>query len=437
MQKNWQNWAKNLSKQVSHFSQPASMAELVDRLCQSEQQGQRIQTVGSGHSSADLLFQSPADYFDLSKLNKAIDCSASQQSITVEAGRCLRDIDILAHQHGMSLANLGTQAVQSIAGAISTATHGSSLKYGHLSAQVDDMQLFTTNDCQLHWASELNILPAARVALGSLGVITAVTLKLVPQRYLNLVQHTIDDEELSANLDQYLQDNDYVKFLYVPDVDRYVLWLANYTDDVPSPTWQHTLARYWQGQLLANNLHELLLLLSNYQLLSLPTINRWLYRLLYQKPVNSTDLSYQIFNIPITIRQQVMELSFHLDDTRAVLKKLQHLCQQKAIHQPVEIRFIQADDAWLSSAYQQDRCCLNFVAYKPFSTAVDAQSVFQFFEQGLQEFSPRPHWAKYFTLEQYDFHQLYPKLADFLTLQQTLNPSASLRHPLIDALAKD
>ena len=176
----FRNWDGSLACRPGHFYQPESEEEVLGIVREASDVGGTVRTVGAGHSWSPLVLTDDT-LINLDKLDRVVSVDAEQQRVTVQAGIRIKELNRLLPRYGLAMRNLGSIGEQSIAGAISTATHGTGIKLGALHTQVVGIELVTGEGGLLSISEETDpeLMAATRVSLGALGVITQVTIQCV------------------------------------------------------------------------------------------------------------------------------------------------------------------------------------------------------------------------------------------------------------------
>ena len=194
------NWSGHLRWQPSVYLQPDSEEAIKQLVIKAAEEGRKIRVIGSGHSFSSLC---PTDDYLLSLDNfqGIIEVDAARKQVRVKAGTKLNQLNLDLAKHGLALENLGDIDVQSIAGAISTGTHGTGLDYGNLSTQVRALSMINGKGELIHCSPQerYELFKAAQISLGSLGVITEVTLQCVSAYRLKLFSEKKEIGELLSN----------------------------------------------------------------------------------------------------------------------------------------------------------------------------------------------------------------------------------------------
>ena len=185
----WKNWAGNQQSKPVRIERPASESEVVEIIRQAVLNKQRVKVVGSGHSFTGIAVPDEV-MIDLTRLNQVRSVDHSGGLITVQAGIVLSDLNAQLEKHQLSMPNLGDVTYQTLAGALSTSTHGTGLQRTGLAAQIRAFKMVTAAGEVLVCSPLENaeIFHCGRVSLGALGVITEVTLNVVPAFNLRAVE---------------------------------------------------------------------------------------------------------------------------------------------------------------------------------------------------------------------------------------------------------
>src|SRR5262245_45835077 len=177
----WRNWAGNQTARPAAVHHPASEEELVAIAARATTDGRRVKVVGSGHSFTDIAC-TDGDLIDLDRYDRVLDLQAEALTVTVQAGIRLEDLNLELDRRGLAMPNLGDIAYQTVAGATSTSTHGTGRSLTGLAAQIGAMRLILADgsavDCSP--TEEAELFHCARVGLGALGIVSTVTLDVVP-----------------------------------------------------------------------------------------------------------------------------------------------------------------------------------------------------------------------------------------------------------------
>ena len=206
----WKNWAGNQKSRPSVIERPSSESEVIAVVNRAVINKQRVKVVGSGHSFTGIAVPDEV-MIDLSKMNRIIDVNSERGLVTVQAGIVLSDLNAHLEAQGLSMPNLGDVTYQTLAGAVSTSTHGTGLQRTGLAAQIDSFRLVTATGETMVCSTEQNqdVLHCGRVSLGALGVITEVTLRVVPAFNLRAVEQPMRIDYVIENFSRLIEENDF------------------------------------------------------------------------------------------------------------------------------------------------------------------------------------------------------------------------------------
>jgi L-gulonolactone oxidase len=373
----------------------------------------------------------------LDRYARVLHIDPEQRQVTVQAGiRLYALVEALA-QHGLALSNMGSIAAQSVAGALSTGTHGTGLKFGAYDHYVTAMRLITARGDVLELTAQTtpNELAAAKVSLGSLGIISTVTLQCEPLFNLRAHEAPADFAATLANYQTPLARAEHFRFWWFPHTQRAQAWEANRTTlpaDAPKSRWR----TWYDDVLIGNRLSEVATGLTSLQPDWIPAMNRTLEHYLFEKTKTYTNRYDRVLTFLILVKQYVMEYAIPVEHTRTALTQLQTLIAREKfkVHLPVEVRFAPASDAWLSMAHGRTSCYVGVIMYRPFDKTVPYEPYFRAVDELMTSFAGRPHWAKMFYRTSADFQRLYPRWSDFQKFRADWDPHGMFMNAALERI---
>ena len=412
----WRNWSGLQQCQPQRMWVPANEAELAQTL-RSAPAGTTLRCVGAGHSFSPLV---PTDQWlvSLDRLSGAVRGPAPQTAL-VQGGTRLallsRQLDAL----DLALPNLPDVDVQSWAGAISTATHGTGRTLPALHAQVQALRLVTGRGDILECSAAKNpeLLAAAKVSLGSLGVITQAQIAVVPA--FNLHRHVWLEpaQQLLERAPELAHKHRNFEFYYLP----FTGYAAGITHDID------TSGKIQTAQAADEDVLRDLRLLRDWLGFS-PALRRkvagWLI-----DPQQTEDARERAWKLLSTQRPtRFNETEYHLPQEAGVAcvkEVIAALEKRSEVFFPLEFRFVAADDAWLSPFYQRASCSIAVHA------AAGEAHDYLLSEIGpiLRRHGGRPHWGKLHDLGAAELAGLYPRFKDFQQLRRELDPQGRFLNP--------
>ncbi len=347
----WQNWSGSVRAQPRQVVKPGSINELKQRIGVYARDGRHVRVVGSGHSFTPLA-QSDDVLMSLDNLQGIQSIDDELGIVSVLGGTKLKLLGETLLAHGLAQENLGDIDVQSIAGAISTGTHGTGISFGSLATQIEGITLVTADGELLECSSEHHpdIFKAAQVSLGTLGVIASVKLRVVPAKVLHYQGLRKKLSDCLDHLEEYKQENAHFEFFWFP----YTEWVqAKFINPTGEPPGKNTLWGTLNKIVLENWVYGSLCAISR----AIPGLAKSVCKISGNSIANVDEINYshRLFSTPRMVRFQEMEYNIPAEHTRAVIGEIQQCIEQHqfAVNFPLECRFVQSDDIWLSPAYQR------------------------------------------------------------------------------------
>lgn len=414
--KRWSNWSGSAQGWPKQFVTPRSIDELAQAVGTAGREGRHVRVVGSGHSFTPLV-QTDDILLSLDGLQGIESVDAEHNTVTVLGGTRLKLLGDLLLERGLAQENLGDIDVQSIAGAISTGTHGTGIGFGTLSTQVVGLTLVTANGELLECSPEQqpDIFKAAQVSLGTLGVIAKVKLRVVPARRLRFQSRRERIADCIANLERYKQENSHFEFFWLP----YTQWAqAKFINETEAAPTGSTLWGKFNKVVLENGVYWALSECCRL----IPRLSKPISKFSAQAigSVEEVDYSHRLFATMRVVRFQEMEYNIPAEHFAEVLAEIQACIEQHqfAVHFPIECRFVHSDDIWLSPAYQRESAYVAVHMYR----GMAYQEYFQEVEAIFRRYQGRPHWGKMHTRTAEELAALYPHWHDFRRIRAALDP---------------
>jgi L-gulonolactone oxidase len=408
--------------------QPGSTDEVAAVLTAAAAAGRRVRPIGSGHSFTGI--GRPEDIQLACAGLAGVGEVSDDGLITVGAGIPLYRLNAELVRRGWSLTNLGDIDRQTLAGALSTGTHGTGAQFGGLATQVRGLQLVTPDgavlDCDATRHPE--VFSAARVGLGALGVVTAVTLQAVPAFALQAVEGPGTLTDALEGFDELMNSTDHVEFYWFPHTDVTLLKCNTRVplEDglAPLPRWRAV----WDDEILANGAFAGVVAAGRRMPALVPPLARMSVKALGAR--TWTDQSHRVFVSRRRVRFLEMEYAIARADAAAVLAELRrvHEANDWRAAFPVEVRIAAADDIPLSTASGRDSAYI--AAHVPAGT--DPGPWFSALESIAGEVGGRPHWGKLHGLDAEVLRARYPRFGEFVTLRDRLDPGGVLSNAYLD-----
>ncbi len=412
----WRNWSGSVRAAPRTLALPRGLDELAALVADCARAGRHARVVGDGHSFTPLV-QTDDLLISLDRMQGVASVDAERGAVRVWGGTRLKRLGDELLAHGLAQENLGDIDVQSIAGAISTGTHGTGIRFGTLATQVAGLTLVTASGDVIECSETHNpdIFKAAQVSLGALGVIAAVTLRVVPAKRLRFVSRRERVDDYLANLERYKRDNSHFEFFWMP----YTPWAqAKFLNETDEPPSKSNIFGTLNKLLLENGLYWALSELCRLAPPASRTVSRvsaWGIA-----SVTETDYSHRLFATPRLVKFQEMEYNIPAEQFPAVLAEIRACLARERfnVHFPIECRFVRGDDIWLSPAYQRDSAYIAVHMYR----GMPYERYFRAVEEIYQRYDGRPHWGKMHTLDAATLAARYPRWHDFRRVRAALDP---------------
>jgi FAD-linked oxidoreductase len=425
----WRNWARTESVRPARVERPKT-AEAVQRAVQAAARtGIRLKPVGAGHSFTGIAVATGVQ-LDLSDLSGIVDVDPHRSRVTFAAGTRLHQLPGLLAPYGLAMTNMGDIDRQSIAGATSTGTHGTGGDFGGIATQIRALTLVTASGELLHISETENaeLLPAAALGLGALGVVVDITLQLEPAFAMHAVENP---EPLEAVLDAYLDRSraaDHFEFYWFPHTET-ALTKTNtrLPGDAPlRPLGK--LSRWVDDELMANGAYRALCALGRMVPSTVPSTARLAER--FSGNRDFTDSSTSVFITNRTVRFREMEYALPREAVPSAVREVRALIERNdwRVSFPIEVRSAAADDLWMSTATGRES---GYIAVHRYYRE-DHREYFGAVERIMRAHDGRPHWGKMHSLGATELATMYPRFSDFTALRDRLDPAGMFANAYLD-----
>ena len=422
----WRNWAGTATATAARRAQPRSEAEISAAVKDAAAAGLRVRALGSGHSFTPAAATSGVA-LDLSLWTGVTAADTRTGLVTVRSGTTLRALNAALAELGLALVNLGDIDAQTIAGALATGTHGTGARLGGLATQVEALDLVLADGSLVSCSASARpeLFAAARVGLGALGVVTAVTLRCVPSFTLAADERPMPVERVIEEFGALAAANDHFEFYWFPYGRQALVKRNNRVPPgaaaapagraaAPMPGWR----RFWEFEVMENAAFGTLCRLGRTAPRLIPALNRLSSAALSAR--SYTDASYRVFVTPRRVHFVESEYAVPRESLPGVLAELRRAVPRldDPVMFPVEVRVAAADDIWLSTAYGRDTAYIAIHQY----TGLPYQAYFDLFESVVAPVAGRPHWGKLHSLDAGRLGPLYPRFEDFRRVRAEVDP---------------
>lgn len=411
MSEEWTNWSGSVTCRPRSIERPGGRDAMQALMDECVQRDHTLRVVGAGHSFSPLVRTSDV-LVSLENWSGVDSVQFSQRRVQVRAGTSLHDLGALLDHRGLGMENMGDIDRQSIAGAISTGTHGTGAGFGVLADQVTELELLTPDEGFVRCSPEVEPerFRAAQVSLGALGIVTGVTLRVEPQYNLKMVQEPLRLEACLESLGDHLEDNRHFEFFWFPGTDWTMAKTLN-------PTEETGTGRSPVRVFMENGLWGTVCLISALW----PSLNPYLRRLSVGALGREEAVapSHEIFPTRRSVRFNEMEYALPAEAGPRALREIKRWIeeQNEDVLFPVEVRFARGDDILLSPAYQRDTM---FIAVHKYHSK-SHEDYFRACEEIFLQHEGRPHWGKIHTLDARELRARYPAWGQFQAVRRSLD----------------
>lgn len=411
----WRNWAGSVRANPTTLATPRTVEEL-QHLVRKTQPGRRIRMAGSGHSftpivpSNDVLL-TPHDF------GEGVGIDTARMIARIPAGMVLHDANQHLAEAGVALANMGDITAQTVAGSISTSTHGTGLRFTGLAGQVAGFGLVTADGSLLECSETQNsdVWRLGRVGLGSLGILVWVDMRVVPAFRLRAVEEPRRLRDVLDNFDSIVESSDHFEFYWVP----HTRWaLTKHNTRTQDPAVSRSKTKKWLTKTV----------LENYAFGAVCALGRAVPALIPKlaTALPSTgrqefvEASHEVFATRRLVRFHEMEYSIPRRRLPEALTAIVEAVEREKLRVsfPVEVRVTGSDDVALSTSYGRESAYIAVHMYK----GMEYERYFRLVESIVAPMNGRPHWGKIHFQGAETLRSQYERFDDFLRLRERLDP---------------
>jgi FAD-linked oxidoreductase len=416
----WTNWSGLETAHPTREATPASVDDVLAEVRRALDTRSPVKMVGTGHSFT-AVSAPQGTMLRPDALSGIVSVDREAMTVTARAGTTLKVLNAALEGMGLSLHNMGDIAEQTLAGAISTGTHGTGGTAAGLAAQVVGLELVTgTGEVLRATPSEnADVLDVARVGLGALGILTTVTFRVEPVFVLEAVEQPMSWDEALGTFDELTEAADHVDMYWFPHTDRMLTKRntrlgTDLSARRPLPRWKSWV----DDDFLQNTAFGVLTAAANRSPRVIPRMNRLAAALLSARTYS--DVPHRVFTAARRVVFREMEYAVPREAGLEALRECRRALDASdlRISFPVEIRVAPADDIPLSTASGRDSFYLAFHTHRD----AEHRGYFALMEPVLRAHDGRPHWGKVHTRTAADLAPAYPRFDDFLAMRDRLDP---------------
>jgi FAD/FMN-containing dehydrogenase len=399
----WTNWVGNQSFSPAEQAAPESEDEVATLVTAAARHGLPVRVAGAGHSFTPVV-ATDGLLLDLRGLGGIRSIDARRRRVVVGPSTTIGEFGVPLWAEGLALANQGDIIAQQIAGAISTATHGSGLRLGSFSSGVRRLRIVTSSgDIVEIGEDDPDLLHAAQVSVGMLGVITEVELEVAPAYRLRERVENWSWDDAWERFDELARQHRHYSFFWMPSDESAALYgLAT------------------AGESLADKCH-----VKIYDEVDDSTPDS-------DEPRRRVGPAYVIY--PMVYEPNFHELEYFVPfergrDALAAMRELMLASLPTSVF-PMEVRTVGRDEAFLSHSYARDTVVIS-VSGTP---GADYDSYLREVDRLLGTFDARVHWGKLHYLTRQQLLERYPRANDFIATRRALDPTDTFLNTHLSAL---
>ena len=411
----WRNWAGSVMASPEQVMRPTSVSE-VQRLVTESPRHWRIRMAGSGHSFTPIV---PSDHLLLlpHDFGEEIGIDARRMVARIPAGMVLHEVNLRLAAAGYALANMGDITAQTVAGSISTSTHGTGRGFTGLAGQVAGFSLVTASGELMNCSADEHpeVFALGRVSLGSLGIFTHVEMRIVPAFRLRAVEEPRRLDDVLDNFGAITEAADHFEFYWVPHT-KWALTKHNTRTSEPAAP-RSAMIKWLSKTVLENYAFGAVCAVGK----SVPSL---IPRLATALPSSGrqefVEASHDVFATRRLVRFHEMEYSIPRHDLPDALRGIVAMVEREQfkVSFPVEVRVTAADDVALSTSFGRESAYIAVHMYK----GMEYEPYFRKVEEILAPLAGRPHWGKLHFQGAETLRSQYPLFDQFAALRTKLDP---------------
>ncbi|MBG9456488.1 FAD-linked oxidase [Lysinibacillus sphaericus] len=413
----WTNWAGNVISYPSEMYLPQSIEEVTNIVGHAREFGKTIRVTGAAHSFSAVAMPEHIA-LSLHNMRGLIAVNEAKQEATLWAGTYLYEIGPLLAKHGFALINMGDIQEQTIAGAVSTGTHGTGVTLGSLSSAVTRWGFVDgTGTYREHMRGMDDLSEALHVTLGMLGVLVKVTIKVIPLYSL----HYVSTRDTLANglaiFAEDIRQHRHVEWFYFPSSETIQVKRMNAVAPVYQSEWSKRIETL-KLQIVENGAFFAMSELCKWK----PSFSGAISKLAAANVVEGEKMgiSYEIYPSPRSVKFQESEYAIPLTQFESCMEEI-HATFKSGIfnvHFPLECRTTAGEAGFLSPTQGQESAFIAFHMYK----GMQEGPYFEWVHTMMKKYKGRPHWGKLNHLTANYVYELYPDVEKFLAIRSQCDP---------------
>lgn len=414
----WSNWSEQYTANPGQVYFPETVDEVCEIIADHANSKKTIRVTGAAHSFSPVALPEQSA-MSLHYLRGLIEIDELEQTATFYAGTYLYEIGPILEEYGFALSNMGDIDEQTLAGAISTATHGTGVTLGSF-ASIVTMWGYVNGEGEYveHVRGDDDLSNALAVSIGLLGILVCVSIKVIPIYSLVYNSERKNLFEELTNFPQTIRENRHSEWFYFPGSETIQVKKMNMVEAQRQPAISKKIDNL-KVQLLENKVFSLASKLVKFKpSLALP-VSKLSSKLIGEG--SRTDLSYEIFTTPRAVKFVETEYAIPLEHFEACLKEVHHafVSRKFDVHFPIECRITAGEQGFLSPTQGNESAFIAFHMYK----GMDEKPYFEWIHNLLESYGGRPHWGKVNRYNADNIEKFYPEAQKFNEIRKTQDPN--------------
>lgn len=414
----WRNWSKKHEAIPNIFALPRAIEEVCQLVKKANTFHQTIRVTGAAHSFSPVAMPEHIA-LSLHELRGLISINQENHEATFYAGTYLHEIGPMLEAYGYALMNMGDIDSQSLAGVISTGTHGTGIELGSFSDMVVKWGFVNgLGEYIEHERKDDELSKALHVSVGLLGILVTVTIKIIPIYNLQYVSTKENLLDILPNFHNEIRSNRHLEWYYFPSSETVQVKRMNMMPYQEKPTIERSINEA-KTSILENGVFYLLSEACRIN----PSFSKSVGRLSAKgvTEMDRNDVSYKVFSTPRKVRFNETEHAIRIDRFEEALEEIHwtFVRSNLKVHFPIECRTTKGEDGYLSPTLGKESAFIAFHMYH----SMDEKFYFQWVRDLMKKYDSRPHWGKINWYDKENIYELYPEAAKFNEIRKQMDPN--------------
>ncbi len=418
----WKNWVGYEQATPEQKLTPNSVEELQEIVRNAAVNGKRVRVTGAGHSFSPVA--KPEEIaISLHHMRGLVSVDKQKMEVTIKAGTYLHEVGPALLDHGLALINMGDVQNQSVAGAMSTATHGTGITLGSVAEPVVGWK-WVDGHGELHSHTRIDgntnddLSNALHLSLGMLGIMVEYTIKVVPIYGLHESSEALKFDDALAKFMDVTHNVRHMEWFLFPGTNKVQQKVLKVCAPKPMSKIQHFKDKL-EGKVVLNGAFYLMSEFARKNHKHIKTVSK-----ISADNIPNTvrqGYSYEVFPKPRGVFFNESEYFVDLDKYQACLSYFNEALMEdtRLSHFPIEVRTHKGEAGFLSPTQGKDKLVMSFHVYK----GIPSDPLFDWLKNEMKAWQGRPHWGKVNKLTHDELRELYPNMDKFLAVREQFDPN--------------